>query len=168
MDTDGDSSAAHARPALPSRAAMMQAVCGVAGDSDPLLRAAHDLAVLHERREQLVPGDTGAIDWERARLVCEIDRWVLLRAPAAATTAPLHTESIGAVVDRMAHFAALAYRALSCDADSELRTAQSRLHELACGYADLIVEVANGARRLPDGSSESDGAQPSRDDPRTE
>ncbi|MFD4432389.1 hypothetical protein ACFWPJ_23925, partial [Nocardia sp. NPDC058497] len=60
---------------------MMRAVCGFAGDGDPVLRAAHELAVLHERREQLVPGDTSEIDWERARLVCEIDRWVVIRSP---------------------------------------------------------------------------------------
>ncbi|MFE6925510.1 DUF4254 domain-containing protein [Nocardia sp. NPDC057663] len=151
---------------------MMQAVCGFTGDGDPVLRAAHELAALHERREQLVPGDTSEIDWERARLVCEIDRWVVIRSPRPATTAPMHTESIGAVVDRMAHFAALTYRALACGAEPELRAAQLRLHELGCGYDDLIVEVASGARRLPDGpesdAPESGGAQPSRNRPRTE
>ncbi|MFC4127261.1 DUF4254 domain-containing protein [Nocardia rhizosphaerae] len=151
---------------------MMRAVCGVAVSGDPVLHAAHELAALHERREQLAGGDTSEIDWQRAHLVCEIDRWVVLRAPRPATTAPMHTESIGAVVDRMAHFAALTYRALACGAEAQLRAAQTRLHELACGYDDLVVEVANGARRLPDGPAdgtpENGGAQPSRNLPRTE
>lgn len=145
-------------PGLPARADMMRAVCGVTGSADPVLAAAHELAVLHERREQLMPGDTSDIDWERARLVCEIDRWVLLRSPKPPTTAPMHTESIGAVVDRMAHFAALTYRALACGAEAELRAAQQRLHELACGYDDLVAEVANGTRRLPDGSDDAPGS----------
>ncbi|MFD4432390.1 hypothetical protein [Nocardia sp. NPDC058497] len=72
----------------------------------------------------------------------------------------------------MAHFAALTYRALACGAEPELRAAQLRLHELGCGYDDLVVEVASGARRLPDGpeddAPESGGAQPSRNRPRTE
>ncbi|MGY0496885.1 DUF4254 domain-containing protein [Nocardia sp. FBN12] len=151
---------------------MMQAVCGVAGDGDPVLAAAHELATLHERREQQIPGDTSDIDWARARLVCEIDRWVVIRCPTPATSAPMHTESIGAVVDRMAHFAALTYRALACGAEAELHAAQLRLHELSCGYDDLIAEVASGARRLPDGldgeAPESGGAQPTQNNPRPE
>ena len=129
---------------------MMRAVCGVAGDGDPVLSAANELATLHERRAQLIPGDTSEIDWARARLVCEIDRWVVLRSPTPARSAPIHTESIGAVVDRMAHFAALTYRALTCGADADLHAAQQRLHELSCGYDDLAIEVASGARRLPE------------------
>ncbi|WP_240505215.1 DUF4254 domain-containing protein [Nocardia mangyaensis] len=151
MDTDGDApSGSGPNPALPARAQMMQAVCGCTGDGDPVLLAAHELATLHERREQLLPGDTSEIDWERARLVCEIDRWVVIRSPRPATTAPMHTESIGAVIDRMAHFAALTYRALACGAEPQLHAAQLRLHELACGYDDLVNEVATGTRRLPD------------------
>ncbi|MFD3509729.1 DUF4254 domain-containing protein [Nocardia sp. NPDC058666] len=174
MDTDGDGSTGRPEqePVLPDRAQMMQAVCGVAGDADPVLCAAHELATLHERREQQLPGDTSDIDWARARLVCEIDRWVVLRSPTPAISAPIHTESIGAVVDRMAHFAALTYRALACGAEADLHAAQQRLHELACGYADLIGEVASGARRLPDGldgdTPESDGPQPSRNLPHSE
>lgn len=145
-----DSETPGAGPALPARTQMMRAVCGVAGADDPVLCAAHELAALHERREQLAPGDTSEIDWERARLVCEIDRWVILRSPRPATTAPLHTESLGAVVDRMAQFAALTYRALATGADPQLRVAQQRLHELSCGYADLVTEITTGTRRLPD------------------
>ncbi|MFE3321166.1 DUF4254 domain-containing protein [Nocardia sp. NPDC059195] len=174
MDTDGSGSTGRPgpEPVLPDRAQMMQAVCGVAGAGDPVLTAAHELATLHERREQQIPGDTSDIDWARARLVCEIDRWVVIRSPTPATSAPMHTESIGAVVDRMAHFAALTYHALACGAEAELHAAQLRLHELACGYDDLITEVASGARRLPDGldsdTPESGGAQPSRNEPHSD
>ncbi|TCJ93863.1 uncharacterized protein DUF4254 [Nocardia alba] len=174
VDTDGSGSTGRPGPeqALPDRNRMMQAVCGVAGVGDPVLSAAHELATLHERREQQIPGDTSEIDWARARLVCEIDRWVVIRSPTPATSAPMHTESIGAVVDRMAHFAALTYRALACGAEAPLHAAQARLHELACGYDDLIAEVASGARRLPDGldneTPESDGTPEIRNTPRTE
>ncbi|MBC7304667.1 MAG: DUF4254 domain-containing protein [Nocardia sp.] len=153
VDTDGSGSTGRPgpEPVLPDRLQMMRAVCGVAGDGDPVLAAARELAILHERREQQMPGDTSDIDWARARLVCEIDRWVVIRSPTPPTTAPMHTESIGAVVDRMAHFAAITYQTLACGAEADLHAAQVRLHELACGYDDLIAEVASGARRLPDG-----------------
>ncbi|MGW6427665.1 hypothetical protein ACWF82_33760, partial [Nocardia sp. NPDC055053] len=104
--------------------------------------------------------------------VCDIARGVESGPPRPATRPPSHPAPWGAVVDRMAHFAALTYRALACGAESELRAAQLRLHELGCGYDDLVVEVASGARRLPDGTDgdapESGGAQPSRNRPRTE
>ncbi|MGW5569970.1 DUF4254 domain-containing protein [Nocardia thailandica] len=135
---------------LPQRDVMLRAVRGVVIGGDPILRAAHDLSTLHERRELILPGDTSDIDWARARLVTEIDRWVLIRTPPAADTAPMHTESIGAVVDRLALFAALTYRALACGAEAQLRSAQQRLDELACGYDDLVGDVVRGARRLPD------------------
>lgn len=135
---------------LPQRDVMLRAVRGVVTGADPILRAAHDLSALHERRELILPGDTSDIDWARARLVTEIDRWVLVRTPPAPTTAPMHTESIGAVIDRLALLAALSYRALASGAEAQLRSMQLRLDELACGYDDLVGDVVRGARRLPD------------------
>ncbi len=135
--------------ALPPRELVLRAVCGVVDDSDPLLCAAHQLSRLHEQREVVDTDDTGEIDWQRARLVCEIDRWVGLLTPPPSPEAPMHTESIGAVVDRLAELAVLAFLALARGAEQQLTDVQQRLYELGWAYDDLIGEVGIGARRLP-------------------
>ncbi|SNY74481.1 Protein of unknown function [Nocardia amikacinitolerans] len=135
--------------ALPSRELVLRAVCGVVDDSDPLLGAAHQLSRLHERRELVEPDAADEIDWQRARLVCEIDRWVGFLTPPPIPEAPMHTESVGAVVDRLAQLAVLAYLALARGAEAQLTDVQQRLNELGWAYDDLITEVGSGTRRLP-------------------
>ncbi|MBF6210186.1 DUF4254 domain-containing protein [Nocardia puris] len=134
--------------ALPSRELVLRAVCGVLDEDDPLLAAAHQLSRLHEQREAGT-AETSDIDWQRARLVCEIDRWVGLLTPPPSPEAPLHTESVGTVVDRLAQLAVLTYLALARGCDDRLADSQQRLHELSWAYDDLIAEIRTGTRRLP-------------------
>ncbi|MEV4126709.1 hypothetical protein [Nocardia sp. NPDC049707] len=133
---------------LPTRRQLLQACRGCRTDH-PLLRAARELTVLHERRLGAAPGSTTDIDDNRARLVREIGRWAEIHLPPARGTVYLHTESLGAVLDRLAQFTACAYAALAADDQWDLWQAWDRLAELAVAYEDLATELTTGRRRLP-------------------
>ncbi|MFE9580191.1 DUF4254 domain-containing protein [Nocardia sp. NPDC006044] len=127
---------------------MLQACRGSVGDH-PLLTAVHELTVLHERRSTAAAETTREIDEYRAREVRDIDRWVAARLPVPRGGAYLHTETVGAVLDRLAQFTACAYAALAEESDWDLWFAWERLAELAVGYEDLVEELVAGRRRLP-------------------
>ncbi|MFF3226203.1 DUF4254 domain-containing protein [Nocardia suismassiliense] len=91
------------------------------------------------------------IDVRRARLVRDIDRWVTLQLPPSHGAAYIHTETVGAVIDRLAQFTACAFAALASASQWELGDAWEQLAELAVGYDDLAAEVCAGRRRLPGG-----------------
>ncbi|NEW42127.1 DUF4254 domain-containing protein [Nocardia cyriacigeorgica] len=120
----------------------------------PMLRLAYQLTALHERRlcgSRETIGDREAIDdidTERRRLVRDIDSWVTAQLPPTPGSARLHTETLGAIVDRLARYTADAYAALA-DASNDLGDAWERLAELAVGYDDLASELVAGRRRLP-------------------
>ncbi|WP_330182784.1 DUF4254 domain-containing protein [Nocardia sp. NBC_01503] len=165
--------------------------------ADPRLRevleAAHDLVQCHERRHRAQEAAHAAgatprrvtdcvqtveeIDARRTELVARIDEWVAINIPHR-TGASLHTETLGAVIDRMAAKWVAAQQALGVPppdtaprlkltegrgrrrgsphlgepprrADSEAHLQWYRLAELADGYRDLITEVAQHRRRLP-------------------
>ncbi|MFF2557456.1 DUF4254 domain-containing protein [Nocardia sp. NPDC058058] len=158
-----------------------------------VLAAAHDLVQCHERRHraqeaahaagatpQRVADHIGLvedIDARRTELVARIDEWVAIHIPHRGG-ASLHTETLGAVIDRMAAKWVAAQQALNTarsegavrkqnpdgrprrrssphlgepprHADSEAHLQWYRLAELADGYKDLITEVAQHRRRLP-------------------
>ncbi|MFF3573225.1 DUF4254 domain-containing protein [Nocardia jiangxiensis] len=141
-----------------------------------VLRAAHALVDCHERRHQAmatahtrgIDSDrlahcsrtVGAIDSERAKLVAGIDIWVAETIPHR-TGATLHTETLGAVIDRLAAKWVAAQDALGLlradgesgphprEADLEAHLHWVRLAELTDGYKDLITDVAERRRRLP-------------------
>lgn len=136
---------------LPSKSRVLQACRGGAATEHPLLCAAHQLTLLHEQRLGAEGELIHRIDRERARLVREIDRWVTTAVVPAHGSAHLHTETIGAVIDRLGQLTVAAYAALASSADWELGEAWERLAELAVGYEDLIDEVRTGRRRLPGG-----------------
>ncbi|WP_228819050.1 DUF4254 domain-containing protein [Nocardia transvalensis] len=115
------------------------------------MRSAHELTVLHERRLSAVGGDVDEIDRERTCLVREVDRWVIAHLPPACGGASVHTETMGAVVDRLAQYTACAYAALASSGDWDLFDAWERLAELAIGYEDLATDLRTGRRRLPGG-----------------
>ncbi|MFF3566979.1 hypothetical protein ACFYXQ_04265 [Nocardia jiangxiensis] len=69
--------------------------------------------------------------------------------PPAHVAARVHTETLGAVVDRFAQLTAAALAALANSTDWYVGDAWERLAELAIGYEDLISEVQSGRRRLP-------------------
>ncbi|MGW4364799.1 DUF4254 domain-containing protein [Nocardia takedensis] len=132
---------------FPSRGEVLQACRGVDHAGHPMLRAAHALTSLHERRsvEQHI-GDH--LDARAAGLVREIDRWVRAQLPEAPDTAAVHPETVGAVVDRIARHTATAYAALVGPAD-DLDGVWGRLAEAAAEYEDLADELVAGNRRLP-------------------
>lgn len=150
----------------------------------PVLDAAHELAACHERRfgalatahapeagsdqlarcSQLIDD----IDARRTEYVAGIDIWVADNI-AHRSGASLHTETLGAVIDRMAAKWVAAQHALGMPrpggkpsqrvrasmaggrrgVDGEAHLHWVRLAELADGYKDLITDVAERRRRLP-------------------
>ncbi|WP_433523868.1 DUF4254 domain-containing protein [Nocardia pseudovaccinii] len=116
----------------------------------PLSPRAREFGRLHE--QLLAHQDQAAeIGCRRRELALEINLWVAERVPVPHPNAPLHTETIGAVIDRMTQAQVRAYDLLMTLDPSDLRvhTAWYRLAELADGYTDLTNEVLNRCRRLP-------------------
>lgn len=132
---------------LPSDAMILQACAGTIAIPHPVLQAAYELASLHEARTD-ASADFGAIDSERARLVCRVDAWVTTAVPPPFDAAYLHTETVGMVVDRLAQFSVAVHTAAEQNAPTA--DARHRLDELAMAYGDLSFEIAAGTRRLPD------------------
>ncbi|MFI5776000.1 DUF4254 domain-containing protein [Nocardia sp. NPDC051570] len=134
---------------LPSRDLILDACAGRIQLPHPVLRAAGELAELHRARlsRAAVPG----VDCRRVELMHEIDRWVSSAMPRAHGCAWMHTETVGAVVDRLAQFSVYAYAALEqADSQWEMHVAWQRLAELSLGYSDMAFEIAAGTLRLPD------------------
>ncbi|MEV6137733.1 DUF4254 domain-containing protein [Nocardia sp. NPDC051990] len=98
------------------------------------------------------------VDAYRTELVGHIDNWVADNVQHR-TGASLHTETLGAVIDRMAAKWVAAHHALGISAsiepphplqlDDDAQLQWSRLAELADGYKDLITDVIEHRRRLP-------------------
>lgn len=136
---------------LPTKYEVLHACRGVEFDRHPILRAAHALTELHERRPGTGCAAIAKMDRERARRIAEIDRCVTASLPPAHGSAHVHTETLGAVVDRLAQLTAAAIAALTNSTGWYLGDAWECLAELAIGYEDLISEVQSGRRRLPGG-----------------
>ncbi|WP_306356757.1 MULTISPECIES: DUF4254 domain-containing protein [unclassified Nocardia] len=132
---------------FPIKREMLAACRGDASDTHPLLPIARELSEIHQRLLTVDDDTRAAIDRRRAELIHVIDAWVALELPPALGCARLHTETMGAVIDRLAEFSACALEALSVGGDSFI--AWERLAELAVGYEDLTAEVSSGRRRLP-------------------
>ncbi|MEC3919439.1 DUF4254 domain-containing protein [Nocardia sp. CDC160] len=137
------------RDTLPSKNQVLQACRGSDEPRHPLLRAAHDLTALHERLLCAESDEMVELDTLRADLVHQIDRWVTAQLPPSHGAARVHTETLGAVIDRLARLTAAAYAALARQSGQELTLAWEHLAELAVGYEDLASEVCTGRRRLP-------------------
>ncbi|APA95502.1 DUF4254 domain-containing protein [Nocardia seriolae] len=137
------------RDTLPSKNQVLQACRGSDEPGHPLLRAAHDLTALHERLLCAEPDELAELDTVRTHLVHDIDRWVTAQLPPSHGAARVHTETLGAVIDRLARLTAAAYAALARQSGRELTMAWEHLAELAVGYEDLASEVCTGRRRLP-------------------
>ncbi|MBY8855486.1 DUF4254 domain-containing protein [Nocardia sp. CA2R105] len=136
---------------LPTKYEVLHACRGVEFDRHPILRAAHALTELHTRRSDAGCSATADMDHQRAQWVAEINRCVTGSLPPAHGAARVHTETLGAVIDRLAQFTAAAVAALADSTDRHLGDAWERLAELAIGYEDLVSEVQSGRRRLPGG-----------------
>lgn len=115
-----------------------------------LLRSIGELARLHEERLTAHRDRMDEIDCCRTELTNEIDRWIDNRLPPAHGSARIHTETVGAVVDRLAQLTVRAYAILVGTAPYwELCDAWELVAELAVACEDLVEEVAVGRRRLP-------------------
>ncbi|MFX0580091.1 DUF4254 domain-containing protein [Nocardia nepalensis] len=135
---------------LPRKGEVLRACRGVEHAAHPLLRAVYELTCLHESR-LADHCRTDDIDCRRAKLVRQINHWVHAHLPPAHGSASVHTETLGAVLDRLAQYTATAYAALASATDYDLGDAWEALAELAIGYEDLADELAAGRRRLPGG-----------------
>jgi hypothetical protein len=85
----------------------------------------------------------------RTRLVDSIDAWVAehLRQD---TTAALHTETLGSVIDRICIASVRSTQLQQIpNAKSRARLADQQLRELATAYDQLVKELLEGARRVP-------------------
>lgn len=127
-------------------------------DSHPILTIGGRLGAQHRRQwaaEDLsrntsasdadVAGAKRMIDYLnglRAGCVDEIDAWCDNHLPASAVDVPLHTETVGSVVDRLA-IASVRAEQLGTD------RASAQLVELARAYSVLVTELATGTRRVP-------------------
>ncbi|WP_245716663.1 DUF4254 domain-containing protein [Nocardia mikamii] len=143
---------------LPSSDLLLRACRGHRVIGGPILWFARDLAVLFERqlgRGGSTPDPDSALMIEigrrRMELVMAIDDWIVRAVPQQSSGATLHTETIGAVIDRLAEASVRAHHALmTLDANDEvLHGAWHHLAELADGYDDLVRDVLAGRRRLP-------------------
>ncbi|WP_227984284.1 DUF4254 domain-containing protein [Nocardia spumae] len=143
---------------LPSSDLLLRACRGHRVIGGPILWFARDLAVLFERqlgRGGSAPDPDSALIVEigrrRMELVMAIDDWIVGTVPQRRSGATLHTETIGAVIDRLAEASVRAHHALvTLDANDEvLHGAWHHLAELADGYDDLVRDVLAGRRRLP-------------------
>jgi hypothetical protein len=81
----------------------------------------------------------------RVALVDRLNEHVAAHAPACRTGAPLHTETVGSVIDRLVIAMVRAQRVDRGRAE----IAATQLRELALAYDGLLAEVAAGQRRLP-------------------
>jgi hypothetical protein len=130
-----------------------QVLCAFQGRRFPdrvLLRAARALAELHARRAQLCdPILIAEIDCRRGELVDDINTWVEQVLPQHRNGASRHTESLGAVVDRMAGSWVDANQAIDREGPRSDDTHKRWYHltELVDGYTDLVIDVAGGRRR---------------------
>ncbi|WP_228824037.1 DUF4254 domain-containing protein [Nocardia blacklockiae] len=118
-----------------------------------MLRTARALAELHARRVQVRdPIMVAEIDCRRGELVDDINDWVGQELPQHRNGASLHTESLGAVVDRMAQSWVDANQVIDREGARSDNTHKHWYHlaELVDGYTDLVIDVAGGRRRLPE------------------
>ncbi|MGV9663742.1 DUF4254 domain-containing protein [Nocardia niigatensis] len=135
--------------ALPAKDRVLAACRGNVQGDHPLLRWASELGELHHQRLAIDPSARDEIEQRRRALIHAIDNWVVHQIPPSPGCARLHTETLGAVIDRLSKFTARAYAALTNADDGDLWDAWERLAELAVGYDDLKDEVSTGRRRLP-------------------
>lgn len=138
---------------LPTAPQLLCAFQGRRFQDRVLLRTARALAELHSRRAQVRdPLMVAEIDCRRGELVDDINDWVDQQVPQHRNGASLHTESLGAVVDRMARSWVDANQVIDREGPRSDNTHKHWYHlaELVDGYTDLVIDVAGGRRRLPE------------------
>ncbi|WP_054814244.1 DUF4254 domain-containing protein [Nocardia arizonensis] len=138
---------------LPTAPQILCAFQGRRFQDRELLRSAHALAELHARRAEVRDAFMVAeIDSRRGELIDDINDWIAQEIPQDRYGAILHTESLGAVVDRMARSWVDANQAIDVEGPRSGNTHKHWYHlaELVDGYTDLVTDVVGGRRRLPE------------------
>lgn len=149
---------------LPRSATIIEAFRSENEQSDGLLRLAAHLARQHQRQwdAETISRDTTAADaavasskrmidslnTARVALVEQVDEYVA-SCSTAPDDAPLHTETVGSVIDRLAIAWVRANKLIDAGTKDRARQALHQLRELADAYDDLVRDVAGGARRVP-------------------
>jgi hypothetical protein len=91
-----------------------------------------------------------AMNLKRSGLVDELDVWLAESLPQNVS-APLHTETLGSVVDRLSiAWVRADWLGRREGGGSRSRHAARQLEELAHAYDVLVSEIRGGSRRVPD------------------
>lgn len=150
---------------LPRSAAIIEAFRSSAEPTDELLRLATRLAHQHQDQwtaetvsrnpsatiEQIAASKRAidALNARRAALIELLDEHAATRVSAGAGQAPLHTETVGSVIDRLAIAWVRANNLLASGPRVRARQALDQLRGLAAAYDDLVREITAGTRRVP-------------------
>jgi len=128
--------------------ALLSAIRGHRVGIHPLAKLAHEFGVMYQRRLAAFGSECRC---RRDELVLAVDVWVADHLPPPHPAATMHTETLGAVIARLAEAQVYAYRLLMTidPADPAVHAAWYRLAELVDGYTDLTTDLARRARRLP-------------------
>ncbi|MRH86730.1 DUF4254 domain-containing protein [Nocardia sp. SYP-A9097] len=136
---------------LPSKDLLLEACSGSVALPHPLLRAAYELASLHEARSIADSDALVEIDCARVQLIHDIDCWTAQELPRPYAAAAMHTETVGMVIDRLAQFSTDAHAALdNSGTECQSHYTWKRLAELSLAYADLAHDLDTRTRRIPD------------------
>ncbi|MFF0492503.1 DUF4254 domain-containing protein [Nocardia sp. NPDC004068] len=134
---------------LPSADELCAAIRGHHIDAHPVLELAAEFGTLY----QTARSSALQCCCPRVELVLAVDTWAAGNLPVPCGGARMHTESLGAVIDRLARLQVHAYHLLMTVADlstdPQVHAAWYRLAELVEGYTDLNTELSRRSLRLP-------------------
>lgn len=133
---------------FPSGDALLSAIRGHHVGIHPLAKLAHQFGVMYQRRLATLGSECRC---RADELAFAVDVWVADHVPIPHSEARMHTETLGAVIARLAEAQVHAYHLLMTinPADPAVHAAWYRLAELVDGYTDLTTDIARRARRLP-------------------
>lgn len=150
---------------LPRSAAIIEAFRSGAEPADELLRMAARLARQHQEQwaAETVSRDPSAtaeqiaaskrtidtLNARRAALIKLLDEHVATRVSTGVEQMPLHTETVGSVIDRLGIAWVRANNLLTGSPIERARQTLDQLRGLATAYDDLVREVTAGTRRVP-------------------
>ncbi|WP_054812203.1 DUF4254 domain-containing protein [Nocardia arizonensis] len=134
---------------LPAAEELCAAIRGDPTVAHPLTRIAADFGRLYRRT---APDLDCARRCDRDEMVFAVDTWAASHLPVPRPDARAHTETVGAVIDRLARLQVHAWTLLmTVDnvADPQVHAAWHRLAELVDSYTDLNIGLSQRALRLP-------------------
>ncbi len=133
---------------LLSGEALLSAIRGHHVGDHQLAQLACELGGLHHRR---LLGRDSECCRRRTELVSAVDVWMGAHLPIPHPDARVHTETLGAVIDRMAETQVRAYHLLMTvdPSDPQVHADWYRLAELVDSYTDLVTGLSHRAIRLP-------------------